>query len=137
MRISDWSSDVCSSDLHCQLGRRVDQLRQALNLTQQLCGRCPAPESFPNHHMAIQSCHSSTTRSAIDAMSSQISNRIQVAILSCPISTKRSTVDAMSSKVANHIQMARHEFHTNHIGRAVEDMSRSEERREGTRGVKT
>src|SRR3546814_18828195 len=31
MRISDWSSDVCSSDLHCRLdGSAQDLLRQAM-----------------------------------------------------------------------------------------------------------
>src|SRR3546814_15848581 len=74
MRISDWSSDVCSSDLHIQ--------------------------------MAIHSCLISTITSAVNDMSSQISNYIQMAVSSCIISTTRSKVDAMSSQVSNHIHVA-------------------------------
>src|SRR3546814_1190237 len=76
MRISDWSSDVCSSDL------------------------------VSNHtHMAIRSYQISTPSSAVDVMSSQVSNNIQVAILSSHISNLGGTVDSISSQVSNHIHL--------------------------------
>src|SRR5690606_38667407 len=56
--------------------------------------------------MAVRSCPVSTTSSAVDAMSSQVSNHIQVAVRSCPISTIGSAVDTMSSQVSNHTQVA-------------------------------
>src|SRR5690606_22897058 len=69
--LNHWATDPTAR--HCLLGRRVDQLLQALNLTQQLCDRCPAPESFPTSllvQMAILSCPISTIGSAVNAMSS-------------------------------------------------------------------
>ena len=58
-----------------------------------------------NHlDMAIPSCPISTIRSAMDAMNSKISNHLDMATHSCPISTIGSAMDAMSSKFNNHIQ---------------------------------
>src|SRR3546814_16346922 len=42
----------------------------------------------------------------MDAMSSQISNHIQMTIHSCPISTLGGAVDTMSSQISNHTQVA-------------------------------
>src|SRR3546814_20813702 len=40
MRISDWSSDVCSSDLHAGYGRRSEQLDRALLLRRKQLTGC-------------------------------------------------------------------------------------------------
>src|SRR3546814_8583868 len=73
-----------------------------------------------NHiQMAISSCPISTSRSAMDAMSSQVSNHIQMPIPSCHISTTRSAVNAMRPQLVDHIQMTilscRSEEHTSEL----------------------
>src|SRR3546814_6683627 len=77
--------------------------------------------------MAIPSCQKITTGSAVDVMSSQISNHTQVAISSCPISTLRSAVDAMSSQVSNHIHVAIPSCLISTTSRSAVDAMRSEE----------
>src|SRR3546814_10411956 len=54
----------------------------------------------------LRSCPISTKRSAVDVMSSQVSNHTHVAIPCCFISTSRSAVDAMCSQVSNHTHVA-------------------------------
>src|SRR3546814_6970966 len=59
-----------------------------------------------NHiQMAIPSCLSSTSGSAVDAVSSQVSNHIHMAIPSCSMSTIGSAVNIMCSQVSNHIHV--------------------------------
>src|SRR3546814_1360188 len=49
MRISDWSSDVCSSDLHLP-GRRVDHLRPRVAQQQGFVALAPIPARMRGAH---------------------------------------------------------------------------------------
>src|SRR3546814_3398772 len=57
MRISDWSSDVCSSDLLANLGRldrlADDQLDPLINGLQRALGRVPVAAPVPQYDSAL------------------------------------------------------------------------------------
>src|SRR3546814_3440003 len=65
MRISDWSSDVCSSDLFWRDRRRQQQVRSRAGYLGELgVGFRPLPQTPPSPPMCGKAGYSSTTRSS-------------------------------------------------------------------------